>query len=239
MFEDSQACASMNQISCCCILKCFSAGESQRVLSCRCGNTVVVLLLILPLYNNSRLTLRKEYGGSPDDGHSLHLWICKAGSINFVSQPHTGMRGVIYTCGWFVRICNPFDTYISAWHKNCQWTLSISFLSRASIVFAPHLACWDVICLVLICIFIQLVAPQYGRCEQQVGGMSDHTYLLSLTSFRAKERKKNFRVFRAVWNVSFWLLSSTSWPHLVTSIRTIQLCNTKRKSLWPVGADQM
>lgn len=54
MFEDSQACASMNQI-----LKCFSAGESQWVLSCRCWNTVVVLMLILPLYNNSRLTLKE------------------------------------------------------------------------------------------------------------------------------------------------------------------------------------
>lgn len=53
-------------------------------------------MLILPLYNNSRLTLRKEYGGRPDDGHSLHLWICKAGSMNFVSQPPRG--GVIYTC---------------------------------------------------------------------------------------------------------------------------------------------
>lgn len=174
MFEDSQARAPMNQISCCCILKCFSAGESQWVLSCRCGNTVVVLMLILPLYNNSRLTLRKEYGGSPDDGHSLHLWICKAGSMKFVSQPHTGMRGVIYTYGWFVRICNPFDTYISAWHKNCQWTLSISYLSRASIVFAPHLVCWDVICLVSICIFITTGGPTVRKVECQITHICSH-----------------------------------------------------------------
>lgn len=189
MFEDSQARASMNQISCCCILKCFSAGESQWVLSCRCGNTVVVLMLILPLYNNSRLTLRKEYGGSPDDGHSLHLWICKAGSMNFVSQPHTGMRGVIYTCRWFVRICNPFDTYISAWYKNSQWTLSISYLSRASILFAPHLVCWDVICLVLICIFITTGGPTV-RKVWTAGGWDVRSQISALTDIIQSQGEK-------------------------------------------------
>lgn len=193
MFEDSQARASMNQISCCCILKCFSAGESQWVLSCRCGNTVVVLMLILPLYNNSRLTLRKEYGGSPDDGHSLHLWICKAGSMNFVSQPpHTG---VIYTCMYrkgykCVRII-----HISAWYKNCQWTLSISYLSHASILFAPHLVCWDVICLVLICIFITTGGPTV-RKVWTAGGWDVRSQISPLTDIiQSQGEKKKLQSF--------------------------------------------
>lgn len=68
---------------------------------------MVVLMLILPLYNNSRLTLRKEYGGSPDDGHSLHLWICKAGSMNFVSQPP---HGGSFTLVCIERVTNAYES---------------------------------------------------------------------------------------------------------------------------------
>lgn len=140
-------------------------------------------------------------------------YICGSAKLAAWILSHNPHTGVIYTCMYrkgykCVRII-----HISAWYKNCQWTLSISYLSHASILFAPHLVCWDVICLVLICIFITTGGPTVQKVWT-AGGWDVRSQISALTDIiQSQGEKKNFRVFRAVWNVSFWLLGSTSWPH--------------------------